>query len=337
MSNLRENVEMRGLTPVMTSVLFFLAFVLFLSAQIGDPNSAENKQWWNGEHYYKLRLSNGPLTLQECLDAGMRPRRTPGLTGHTLHFQAKIFELVLPNGESIFCENGYGRIRVTKDYQVTSISFYEEQNVSFENCRERLRVANQAYGGGRTEAEISSFLSSVEAAERHRTDKMFVVGMAKKGRGDDEYWYSSIVARNQGAEESPFRFIMRTEIRDETDKRSYKDYHRLGVLLDPPEGYEHISFTYVSPPKDPNAPLVLTPEEQSKLLAEQLKENTSDGGSSSQESQLELESKHESKPIVEERSLEPERKLNRPWIIAGVVLLGILALLFKTFKGKFPF
>lgn len=324
-------------------VLFFWVLVSVLHAQIGDPNSAENKKWWNGEHHYKLQLRNEPLTLQDCLDAGIRPRHTPGMAGHTLHFQAKKFELVLHNGESIFGENGYGRIKVTKDYQVTSISFYEESFVGFETCRDRLVKSNQAYRGNTTQAEIDSFMSSAEVAERYRTDKIFGVGMPTKGVARNEYWYSSIVARNTGyvpratkiVDARPFRFIIRTEIRDKANKRSYKDYHPLGVLLAPPEGYEHISFTYVSPPKDPNAPLILTPQEQSKLLAEQLKKDTKGSIDSSQEPQTSRKIEPSLSPqVVAEKTIEPEKKSSLPWIIAGVLLVGILALLLKIFKGK---
>lgn len=322
-------------------ILFFWALVSVLHAQIGDPNSAENKKWWNGVHYYKLPLRNEPLTLQDCLDAGIRPRHTPGMAGHTLHFQARIFELVLPNGRSIFGENGYGRIKVTKDYQVTSISFYEESFVGFDKARERLFASNKAYEGDITEAEINSFLRSAEVAEKYRTDKDFGVGMSTKEHAE-EYWYGSIVARNTGYVPSdtgiegarPFRFIMRAEIREKANKRSYKDYHSLGVLLAPPEGYEHISFTYVSPPKDPNAPLILTPEEQSKLLAEQLKKDTKESADLSQEPRTSRKIEPSLNPkVVAEKTIEPEKKSSLPWIFAGVLLVGILLLL-KTFKGK---
>lgn len=318
-------------------VFFLWASVPILSAQIGDYNSAENKEWWDGEHNYKLQLRNEPLTLQDCLDQGIRPRHLPGLAGKVLHFQAKVFELVLPDGESIFSKNGYGQLRVTKDYQVTSISFYEESFVGFDEARERLFASNKAYEGDITEAEINSFLSSAEVAERYRTDKVFGVGMSTKDVAGNEYWYSSIVARNTGyvprnaeiKDARPFRFIMRTEIRDKANKRSYTDYHPLGVLLDPPDGYEHISFTYVSPPKDPNAPLILTPEEQSKLLAEKLIKDAKEIPELSEESGTNLKSK-----VVAEKTPESEKKSSLPWIIAGVLLLGILVLLLKTFKGK---
>lgn len=38
--------------------------------------------------------------------------------------------------------------------------------------------------------------------------------------------------------------------------------------------------------------------------------------------------------IYQSEKKEPEKKSSLPWIIAGLLLLGILALLFKTFKGK---
>lgn len=317
-------------------ILFFWALVSVLHAQIGDPNSAENKKWWNGGHHYKLQLRNEPLTLQDCLDAGIRPRHTPGMAGHTLHFQAKIFELVLPNGESIFAENGYGRIRVTKDYQVSSVVFYEETFVGFEKCRERLVEANRAYSGEISEAEINEFLSGVRAAEEHWTGgREFAVGKITQQSRKGKYWQSSLIAQNQGTQKMPFRFILRTQFRDNGKPLDYKNYHGLGTLLDPPEGYEHISFTYVSPPKDPNAPLILTPEEQSKLLAEQLKKDTKESADLSQESRTSRKIEPRLKPkAVEEKTPEPEKKSNIPWIIAGVLLLGILLLFLKIFKGK---
>jgi hypothetical protein len=123
---------------------------------------------------------------------------------------------------------------------------------------------------------------------------------------------------------------MRTEIRDKANKRSYKDYHRLGILLDPPKGYEHISFTYISPPQDPNAPQILTPEEQSKLLAEQLKKDAKENLDLSRESQTDRKIEPKLKPkAVQEKSSEPKKKSALHWIIAGVFLLASLALLFK--------
>ena len=38
--------------------------------------------------------------------------------------------------------------------------------------------------------------------------------------------------------------------------------------------------------------------------------------------------------LAEEKTPEPEKKSSLPWIIAGVLLVGILALLLKAFKGK---
>ena len=90
------------------------------------------------------------------------------------------------------------------------------------------------------------------------------------------------------------------------------------------------------------APLLLVNSDSERAIKELgsrqylTKKIANDGGDLSQESQAELEPKHERKPkAVEEEAPEPEQKLNHLfWIIAGVLLLGILALLLKTFRGK---
>ena len=63
---------------------------------------------------------------------------------------------------------------------------------------------------------------------------------------------------------------------------------------------------------------------------------TDRGNGGSQTSHQKIIQHKISKPnFVEEKTPEPEQKPTRlPWIIAGVLLVGILALLFKIFKSK---
>jgi hypothetical protein len=309
--------------------LFQLLFAVVLHADAIEQNSEINKQWWNGDNHYRLKLHHA-LTLQDCLNAGIRPRHVPGLAGSRLQFQAKSFTMILPNGKSVLGENGYGEFRISKDYQVTTVAFYEEKFVDFEKCRERLMKSNEAYGGVRTEAEIDAFLDSVRAAERDRTGKVFSVGKTTKEGDEVKYWSSSLAVRNQGTQLLPFRFIMHTEIRTK-DKNTPPEYHGLGVLLAPPEGYEHISFAYIPPPTNPNTPHILTPQERSKSLAEKVEEKGAEIFASSEDQQVNSRSRQLAKEEVSATKEKPSRK---PWIIAFLLLVGILALLFRRMKDK---
>jgi hypothetical protein len=311
-------------------VPFVLAAALL--AQEVEQSSDANIQWWEGDNNYTLHLHD-ELTLQDCLNTGIHPRHVPGLAGRRLQFQAKSFTMILPNGNSVISKNGYGELTVSKDYQVTTIAFYETKFVGFENCLDRLVTSNQAYGGSITEGEINDFLASVRAAERHRTGKSFGVGRSTKDNSGTKYWSSSLVARNRGTKELPFRFIMRTEIRHK-DKKKSPQYHGLGTLLKSPKGYEDISFAYIPLPSDPNAPPILTPQEQSKLLAKNLRSSSKDTAITQQD--LPARPELSSKPLRKEtKKSKLEKKPSRlPWIIAGVLLLGIIALVFRVFKGK---
>jgi len=56
--------------------------------------------------------------------------------------------------------------------------------------------------------------------------------------------------------------------------------------------------------------------------------------SNGQKSLLTNKNEGDSRLPVREVSEAEQSPSRLPWIIAGVILLGILALLFKTFKGK---
>lgn len=89
---------------------------------------------------------------------------------------------------------------------------------------------------------------------------------------------------------------------------------RLTEKITPPTGYEHIS-------------LELNQETEEPVRRDANRE-------SRQEQKDVRSSQPRKKQEIEREEILEEKPSNLPWIIAGVLLVGILALLIKVFKGK---
>lgn len=247
----------------------FLTWLFFLPTAFAlEPNSDENREWWAGEESYTIHLK-GEMMLSDILDTGIRPRHVPALGHHSLQFQAKSLSLIFSSGEIIQTKNGYGRIYVGEDQQILNITYYEDYNTGIDEALERLLGARPVFdGGGRSVEDLIDRINEVRKAEDHWVDRPFGIGK----KNIDDYWGGSVVAGRSHDVKRPFRFIT-TVIRNYNDReRDRPDRNPMGVLLAPPEGYEHISFEYVTTPTDPNATPMpyLSPLEQAQKLSENI-------------------------------------------------------------------
>lgn len=250
------------------SLLVTTWFFFFSTAFALDPNSEKNQKWWAGEEIYTIKLQ-GEMLLSDILDAGIKPRHVGGMGGHLLQFQSKSVTFVFTNGGEIKTKNGYGELYVGSDHRIMNVTFYENYDTGIDEALERLLDVRSLFdGGGRSVEELTDRINEVRNAEGHWVDRPF--GLGKKNI--DDYWGGSVVAGRSHDKQLPFRFIT-TVIRNYKDREKDRpDRNPMGVLLEPPEGYEHISFEYVTTPTDPNATPIpyLSPLEQAQKLTENL-------------------------------------------------------------------
>ena len=249
-------------------IIFIVNFIPFRASFALDPDSSENRKWWEGNENYTIRLQ-GEMTLTEILDADIRPRHVAGMGSHLLQFQAQSISFVFPGGKEIKTKDGYGQIYVGSDHRLLNITFYENYDTGIDEAQERLlKIQTVLDGGGVSISELNQKIDQVRNAEDHWVPDDFGIGK----REMSEFWGVSVMAGQSFNPVKPFRFKFTAMRNYENRERDRPARNPMGVLLEPPKGYEHISFDYVSTPTDPNAtPLpYLSPLEQAQLVSENL-------------------------------------------------------------------
>lgn len=248
--------------------LFICSFIPFGCSLALEPNSSENRKWWAGDEAYTLRLQ-GEMTLSDILDAGIQPRHVPGLGHAVLQFQSKSISFLFSNGDAIETKNGYGRIYIGENNHILNITFYEDYDTGIDEALDRLLELRSVFSDvGLSNEEIIRKIDQVRNAEDHWVPDDFGIGRKRL----DEFWGGSVMAGQSFNSKNPFRFKY-TVIRNYKNRDQDRPARNpIGVLLEPPKGYEHISFDYVTTPTDPNAtpPPYLSPLEQAELVSENL-------------------------------------------------------------------
>jgi hypothetical protein len=233
-----------------------------------DPNSEENIKWWAGDESYTINLE-GEMTLRDILDSGIRPRHVGAMGSHLLLFQSSSVEFVFSNGDTIQTKNGYGELYVGADHRIMNITFYENYHTGIDEAFDRmLEMMPSLDGGGITIKELRDNIERVRNAEDHWVAERFGIGTAKL----DEFWRANVTASQSFNRERPFRFIFTMRRNYVNRDRERPERNPMGTLLEPPEGYEHISFEYVTTPTSPNAMTIpmLSPLEQAEKLSENI-------------------------------------------------------------------
>lgn len=248
--------------------IIICSFIPFECSLALDPNSSENRKWWAGDEAYTIRLQ-GEMTLIDILDAGIQPRHVPGLGHAVLQFQSKSISFVFSNGDAIETKNGYGRIYIGENNHILNITFYEDYDTGIDEALERLLKLRSVFSDiDLSNEEIMQKIDQVRNAEDHWVPDDFGIGRKRL----DEFWGGSVMAGQSFNSKKPFRFKF-TVIRNYKNREQDRPARNpIGVLLEPPKGYEHISFDYVTTPTEPNAtPLpYLSPMEQAQLVSKNI-------------------------------------------------------------------
>jgi hypothetical protein len=249
-------------------IIFIFSFIPFGLTLALDPESRENRIWWAGNETYTIHL-HGEMTLSDILDAGIRPRHVPGLGHAVLQFHAKSLSLVFSNGDTVDTKNGYGRIYIGDNNHILNITFYEDYDTGIDEALDRLLELKSVFNDvGLSVEELKHKIDQVRNAEDNWVPDDF--GIGKKIL--NEFWGGSVMAGQSFNPNKPFRFKF-TAIRNYKNREQDRPARNpMGVLLEPPKGYAHISFEYVTTPTDPNAtPLpYLSPLEQAQLVSKNL-------------------------------------------------------------------
>lgn len=302
-----------GRTVIMKMFLIMISLFSLGSSLALDPNSSENRKWWAGNENYTIRLQ-GEMTLTDILDADIRPRHIPGMGSHLLQFQAKSVSFVFSGGKEINTKDGYGQIYVGSDHRILNITFYEDYDTGIDEAHERLlKIRTVLDGGGVSISELNQKIDEVRNAEEHWVPDDFGVGKKRL----DEFWGVFIMAGQSFKSVKPFRFKFTAMRNYKNRERDRPERNPMGVLLEPPEGYEHISFDYVTTPTDPNAtPLpYLSPLKQAQLVSENFEKR--------QISLTEEDITPQLKPTIEPSTDDIVDKSTKSIYVIVIVLLGL--------------
>ncbi len=288
---------------------------------------------YNPEDWPKYTLKLSPDgTLQDIFEAGLRPYRIPGEEHSSLMFKHCHLKVETPNGKLLpSIEIAYAEVDVKTAGLARLATKSQIPGLTIEQAKKRMMKWLPLIS--KTEEELDAFLIIVSENFLNYDDRDF--GKAPEGFSGTFYGshgesYSIGLSKSWNAN---YPLQIRLFI---NWKLTLKE--RLDLTLDPikpPAGYENVSM---------EAPEHWGPD-SAATIAKWRGEDIGDGTGTEfkmrppgwepgQEETL-PPPKREPKPkIVEKKTPEPEKKSSLPWIIAGVLLLGILLLFLKTFKGK---
>lgn len=262
-----------------------------------------------------LDLANG-VTWRDVFDTGFRPTHLS--RGQYMCTEHDVAVTIQNSKTGLEIDLGVGNVdfKLKENHQLIQILFYGSEKRSLDEARAKSEIFAKMLGEGMTQrATLETFQNKHEvdysgrkidppAIEEH-VDLETSTNAAKIND------FAIIYSFNDSYQDhKPLLEHLSVTLQSKEAKRA----KRLTEKIRPPEGYEHISL-------EPNQ----EKEEAEKRISKgELKQERDDVRTSQSRKRQEIES---------EEAVE-EKPSKFPWIIAGVLLLGILLLLFKTFKGK---
>lgn len=308
----------------------YMIIMLILVTQVissGQEVSYNPKDWPR----YTLKLSSEG-TLKDIFDSGIRPFRIPGSENSELRFKHSKLLVQSPEGmlfPEVQVEYSELQVKPSGLWKMTTTSPRVTLEEAKKQMLEWLPIINK------TEDKLDSFLSIVSDNFLNYDDRDF--GKAADGfygswRGKNKENYTVWLAKGYNAK-TPLRICFRVYwLKSRGMNKSGTFYQG---PIPPPAGYENVSM---------EAPEKWGPDSMAdirKWRGEDIGDGTGSefkmrplGWEPRQEDTL-PPPKREPKPkIAEEKTTELQKKSSLPWIITGVLLLGIPLLLLKIFKGK---
>ena len=258
---------------------------------------------------------NGGVTWQEIFEAGLRPSHLSdgidicrqanvnlsirSISGDILHLGRGDINLSVREGHLLVVLSFRGREkRSLKEARAKSRSFVKmlSEHVTQQASLDTFRVKHEVdYRGRKIDPpEIEEHVDLKTATNAAKIDDFSVIY-----RFSDSYF-----------DDLPLVERLSVTLKSQEAKRA----KRLNEKIRPPAGYEHISL-------EPNQ------------VAEKPEKRVSNGESRQDKEDVRSSQSRKKQEVEREETVEVKSS-NLPWIIAGVLLVGILALLFKTFKGK---
>ena len=213
---------------------------------------------------------------------------------------------------------GVGNVdfKLKENHQLIQILFYGSKKRTLEEARTKSEIFAKMFGENATQrATLETFQNKHEVDYSGRKidppeieEHVDLKTSTNAAKIDD---FSIIYSFNDSYNDhQPLLENLSVTLQSKEAKRA----KRLTEKIRPPAGYEHISL-------DPNQET-------------QEPEKRASSGESRQEQKDVLPSQSRKKQEIEREEAVEEKPSNLPWIIAGVLLLGIFFLLLKVFKGK---
>lgn len=282
-----------------------------------------------------LRLSKAG-TLKDVFDSGLRPYRFPGLESSTLEVKHIRLVLHLASGETLpEVDTEWMRIKMYADGEISQIEGATPQ-LSLQEAR--LDMLKWLPYGTRDENDLDNYLKIVEDDYlnfddpfRGRSDGCGIgwkePGWGKQGGGA----HCGVGFRKTFNQAQPLRFYFSLSW---SSNRALKNSKSYSIPIPPPPGYEDVSM---------EAPEKFGPDSAVDILRAQ-GYNIGDGkggkpipgsGVNSEIKPISERAPKTTTTVLDGTAVSELQTPNRlPWIIAGVLLLGILALLLIVFKCK---
>jgi hypothetical protein len=259
---------------------------------------------------------NGGITWQEVFDAGFRPKHLSSGDYMCTEYGASVTIKNSRTGSQVNMGVGDVDFKLKADHLLVQMSFYGRESRSLEDAKAKSESFAKMFGENVTQiAKLTTFQTKHEVdydgrkidppeIEEH-VDLKTTINAAKVEDFSIIYSFSDSYSNDL-----PLVERLSVALKSQEVKRA----KRLTEKIRPPAGYEYISLELN---QDDDAL-----ENESTLTDPKSEQDSSKVPKSADKLEI----------GKEETATESSTFL--PWIIAGLLLLGILAILFKVWKGK---
>jgi hypothetical protein len=325
----------------MVKFLFHSFWFMFLAAgplpgqyQMRFPNSYYLPENWPA---FSLKMTREG-TLRELFEAGLRPGYTGVADRSELDIKHTRLTFVLADGRSLpeFAAE-YGRISVTRA-GLAQLHFVSQQ-LSVEEAKATMVKWLPFFSENRrqTETALDDFLRKVAADYSGFDDPNF--GAAPEGFGggwkDDNWVGYGVHFQKAYNEVLPVRIYFNLVWDYIRTEREMRNFYRQPIP--PPEGYEIPRLTNWGP--DSTSEMMYAkgiPFPPGQGLSGRDQNDVVEVVERGPEPQKPTTESKSTASVEENNSLAPEEEPPRrlTWLLAGVFLLGMLAILFKSLKSR---
>gem|GEM_PF-3125043 len=328
------------LSSIFSSYLIF-AFYLLISSANAQYKMRHSVEYYLPENWpqYHLELS-GVGNFIDIFESGLQPHYVPGMEDTLVEIKHARISIKQSNGQILpEFEVEHSEIRPLADGTLYKMIFVSQPltiNQASLVAKKWLSYTNKS------EEELRQFLQSVKADPVRYSDANF--GTAPEGfsggwSGSGSERFSVWFRQNYNVQ-VPLRLCLRVNYRKVRTLRKFTA--SIDSSIEAPEGYEIRGIENFGP--DDTSEMMyakgipflvgrgLSGIDQNEVIEKSGKEAWG-GHLWGNQNKVKDQKRNQKKTSPNEETLE-EKTSNLPWIIAGVLLLGILFLLLKVFKGK---